>query len=65
MLTTVGRIFIVPIDKRGHTNAAITRSLCGEHNAVQWSAAERHYEHHVNYRRAWLCYVINIAIISS
>ena len=40
MLTTVGRFFIVLIDKRGHTNACVSRSACAGHLCAKMRACE-------------------------
>ena len=40
MLTAVGRIFIVLIDKRGHTNVQLTRTVCAVRIAVLWNDSD-------------------------
>ena len=56
MLTTVGRFFIVLIDKRDHTNAAISRAVCDGRLHDKMGGTTIHANgQRVQRRSAWLC----------
>ena len=56
MLAAVGRYFIVLIDKRGHTNAAISRAVCDGHLHDKMGGTTIHANgQRVQRRSAWLC----------
>ena len=58
MLTTVGRFFIAPIDKRDHTNAAISRAVCDGRLDDKMGGTTIHANgQRVQRRSAWLCYI--------